>query len=65
MSEEVSAHYPGRPVVLSVKRLLASRGVRKKPQESAEGIVVMFKPGHARVLKRRHWTHRHVKARTK
>jgi hypothetical protein len=39
ISVEVSAHYPGRPAVLSTKRLPASRGVGKERQESAEGIV--------------------------
>jgi len=59
ISVEVGVHYPGRPVVSSVKRLPTSRGVGKKQQESAEGIVVMFNPGLARALKRRHWTHWH------
>ena len=44
ISVEVSAHYPGRPVVLSTKRLLASGGVGKKRQESAEGIVGRIDP---------------------
>lgn len=44
ISVEVSAHYPGRPAVLSTKRLPASRGVGKKRQESAEGIVGRIDP---------------------
>ena len=39
INAEVSVHYPGRSVALSTKRLLASRGVRKKQQKSAESIV--------------------------
>lgn len=39
ISVEVGVQYPGRPAVLSKKRLPASRGVGKKRQESAEGIV--------------------------
>ena len=44
MSVEVSAHYPGRPVAVSAIRLLASRDVGKRWQESAEGIVGRLDP---------------------
>lgn len=39
ISVEVSVHYPGRSAALSTKRLLASRGARKKRQKSADDIV--------------------------
>lgn len=44
MSVEVGAHYPGRPAVVSMNVLRASRGVRKRRQESAEGIVGRLDP---------------------
>lgn len=39
ISVEVSVHYPGRSVALSIKGLLASRGARREQQKSAEDIV--------------------------
>lgn len=44
MSVEVSAHYPGRSVTVSRERLPASRGVGKRWQKSAEGIVGRLDP---------------------
>jgi len=44
MSVEVSAHYPGRSGAVSKKRLAASRGVVKRRQKSAEGILGRLDP---------------------